>query len=67
MIELGQDKRGGDNTIISGAKKESWCRMKWKMGLTDRSDQEPKAMTWNNGHIEGRIESRLDRIYISEG
>eukprot|EP00249_Psilotum_nudum_P001326 c13763_g1_i1 orf=77-472(+) len=41
--------------------------MKWKVGLVDKTIIDPWIMTWNNGRVEGRIEARLDRVYISKG
>eukprot|EP00249_Psilotum_nudum_P028687 c38331_g1_i1 orf=149-316(+) len=41
--------------------------MKWKAGLVDMTNSDPRIMTWFNCRIEDRIEARLDRIYASEG
>eukprot|EP00249_Psilotum_nudum_P003894 c17395_g1_i1 orf=13-462(+) len=67
MIEQEQDKKGGVNAAIQGAEKVSWENVKWKIGLADMTDTEEKMMTWNNCRMEGRIEARLDRIYMLEG
>eukprot|EP00249_Psilotum_nudum_P028905 c38900_g1_i1 orf=3-428(+) len=67
MVEQELDRRGGTNSTIHGAEKDAWERFKWKLGLLDKSMTDPRVMMWNNGRVEGRIEARLDRTYMSEG
>eukprot|EP00249_Psilotum_nudum_P028414 c37484_g1_i1 orf=1-165(-) len=55
MVEQEQDKWGGVNSSIHGTEREVWNQTKWEARLVDKSDTDPKIMTWRNCRVEGRI------------
>eukprot|EP00249_Psilotum_nudum_P012276 c23690_g1_i1 orf=256-672(+) len=67
MVEQEEDRRGGLGSGMHGTEKEAWEKLKWKVGLVDKSMEDTRIMSWSNGRVVGRIEARLDRIYLSQG